>query len=190
MDSFTLHETESDDELNHKQVSVISQLPAPKPISELDAAATKLQKVYKGYITRKNLADCADVVEQLWFKALDFVVLKKCYVSFFDDQDPDTADVYSWDTARRTRAPQVGDKDSSKEEKMQEILQPSLEETDPHQRYGHNLRVYYNFWFESQSTQPFFYWLDEGDGKDINLEKCPRNILQQLTGKPSMTSTI
>jgi predicted transcriptional regulator len=39
--------------------------------------------------------------------------------------------------------------------------------------------MYYDIWFESQSTQPFFYWLDVGDGKEINLEKCPRNTVLQ-----------
>lgn len=39
---------------------------SPKPAIEREAAATRLQKVYKSYRTRRNLADCAVVVEELW----------------------------------------------------------------------------------------------------------------------------
>lgn len=35
--------------------------------SELEVAAIKVQKAYKGYRTRRSLADCAVVVEELWF---------------------------------------------------------------------------------------------------------------------------
>ncbi|KAJ0803999.1 putative IQ domain-containing protein IQM [Helianthus annuus] len=150
---------------------------SPRPVSELNAAATTVQKIYKSYRTRRNLADCAVVVEELWWKALDFAALDRSSVSFFNVEKHETA-VSRWARAR-TRAAKVG-KGLSKNEKAQKLaLQHWLEAIDPRHRYGHNLHMYYDIWFLSESCQPFFYWLDVGDGKEVNVEKCPRPTLQR-----------
>jgi hypothetical protein len=48
---------------------------------------------------------------------------------------------------------------------------------DPRHRYGHNLHLYYDIWFQSSSTEPFFYWLDIGGGREIHHPSCPRSKL-------------
>ncbi|KAL0717145.1 hypothetical protein Bca4012_066467 [Brassica carinata] len=120
--------------------NVISVLDPSNPKHE---AAIKLQKVYKSFRTRRKLADCAVLVEQSWWKLLDFAELKRSSISFFEIEKHETA-------------------------------------IDPRHRYGHNLHFYYNKWLHSQSREPFFYWLDIGEGKEVNIvEKCPRLKLQQ-----------
>ncbi|KAE8657496.1 Detected protein of unknown function [Hibiscus syriacus] len=74
--------------------------------AKLNAAATKLQKFYRSYRTRRNLADCAVVVEELWWKALEFAALRRSSVSFFNSNKSETA-VSRWARAR-TRAAKVG----------------------------------------------------------------------------------
>ncbi|GMJ13985.1 hypothetical protein like AT3G58480 [Hibiscus trionum] len=139
-------------------------------------AALRLQKVYKSFRTRRQLADCAVVAEQKWWKLLDFAELKRSSISFFEVEKQETA-LSRWSRARR-RAAKVG-KGLSKDEKARQMaLQHWLEAIDPRHRYGHNLQFYYAMWLHCESQQPFFYWLDIGDGKEVSLEKCPRSKLQ------------
>ncbi|XP_052880585.1 IQ domain-containing protein IQM2-like [Gossypium arboreum] len=152
------------------------QSPVFDPSNPQHEAAIRLQKVYKSFRTRRKLADCAVLVEQTWWKLLDFAELKRSSISFFDIGKHETA-ISRWSRAR-TRAAKVG-KGLSKNEKAQKLaLQHWLEAIDPRHRYGHNLHSYYNQWLHSQSKEPFFYWLDIGEGKEVNIEKCPRSKLQ------------
>ncbi|CAL8100929.1 unnamed protein product [Prunus armeniaca] len=112
----------------------------------------------------------------MW-QALDFAALKRSSVSFYNTEKHESAES-RWARAR-TRAAKVG-KGLCKDEKAQKLaLQHWLEAIDPRHRYGHNLQFYHDVWSDCRSIQPFFYWLDVGDGKDTNLKKCPRAVLQR-----------
>lgn len=54
-----------------------------------------------------------------------------------------------------------------------------LEIVDDKHRYGTNLKWYHKAWNESDTDQNFFQWLDQGDGKDLDLEQCPRTRLDK-----------
>ncbi|WJZ88444.1 hypothetical protein VitviT2T_007742 [Vitis vinifera] len=140
-------------------------------------AALKLQKVYKSFRTRRKLADCAVLIVQNWWQLLDFAELKHSSISFFEIEKHESA-ISRWSRAR-TRAAKVG-KGLSKSDRAQKLaLQHWLEAIDPRHRYGHNLHFYYVQWLHCQSREPFFYWLDIGEGREVNIEKCPRSKLQQ-----------
>ncbi|KAG4991147.1 hypothetical protein JHK82_024647 [Glycine max] len=145
--------------------------------NQWNQAALRLQKVYKSFRTRRQLADCAVLAEQRWWKALDFAELKRSSISFFDIEKPETA-ISRWSRASK-RAAKVG-KGLSKDMKARKLaLQHWLEAIDPRHRYGHNLQFYYVKWLRCDSYQPFFYWLDIGDGKEVQSDRCTRTKLQQ-----------
>ncbi|VVB05518.1 unnamed protein product [Arabis nemorensis] len=133
-------------------------------------AAVKVQKVYRSYRTRRRLADSVVVAEELWWQAMDYARLNHSTISFFDYSRPETA-VSRWN--------RVG-KGLSIVDKAQKLaFQHWIEAIDPRHRYGHNLHLYYEVWCKADAGQPFFYWLDVGGGKDLDLKECPRSKLKQ-----------
>lgn len=58
-------------------------------------------------------------------------------------------------------------------------LQYFLEMVDLKHRYGSNLRTYHEEWKKSDTKENFFYWLDYGEGKQVELAACPRERLDR-----------
>jgi len=58
-------------------------------------------------------------------------------------------------------------------------LQYFLEMVDLQHRYGSNLRTYHEEWKRSDTNENFFYWLDYGEGKNMDLATCPRERLDR-----------
>ena len=58
-------------------------------------------------------------------------------------------------------------------------LQYFLEMVDQKHRYGSNLRKYHAYWKTQDTNQSFFYWLDQGDGKDVDLPERSRARLDK-----------
>ncbi|KAH0172965.1 hypothetical protein KCU67_g1506, partial [Aureobasidium melanogenum] len=54
-----------------------------------------------------------------------------------------------------------------------------LEMVDQKHRYGSSLRKYHKVWQESDTKENFFYWLDFGSGKDVDLPERPRTRLDE-----------
>lgn len=46
-------------------------------------------------------------------------------------------------------------------------------------RYGANLRTYHEEWKKSATNENFFYWLDEGEGRLLDVAGCPRERLDR-----------
>ncbi|CAL4895222.1 unnamed protein product [Urochloa decumbens] len=165
---------------HHHQSPLAAARTQPPEESEMrsplhEAAATTVQKMFKGHRTRRSLADCAIVVEELWWKLYDQASLDRKSVSFFTGAKQETA-ASRWVRAGK-RIAKVG-KGLSKDGKAQKLaLRHWLEAIDPRHRYGHNLHLYYDIWFRSSSTEPFFYWLDIGAGREIHHPSCPRTKL-------------
>ena len=58
-------------------------------------------------------------------------------------------------------------------------LEYFLEMVDEKHRYGSHLRAYHAKWKESETHENFFYWLDYGDGRSVEVPACSRETLER-----------
>ncbi|KAL9117339.1 MAG: hypothetical protein Q9187_006126 [Circinaria calcarea] len=54
-----------------------------------------------------------------------------------------------------------------------------LEMVDLKHRYGSHLRAYHAEWMKADTHENFFYWLDYGEGRNIDLQLCGRDRLDR-----------
>ncbi|KAK9985771.1 hypothetical protein SO802_030722 [Lithocarpus litseifolius] len=138
-------------------------------------AAVKMQNMYRSFRDRRKLADT--LIAELWGHAIDFAILNISTTFFFECLNERSSNT-RW-TRIGFNASMVGRGFSEDDEAQILAFQHWIEAIDPRHRYGSCLRLYFNQWYRSNVGQPFFYWLDHGAGKEIDLTDCPRKKLKK-----------
>ena len=93
--------------------------------------------------------------------------------------DSDADDHQKSEKKKLARKRKEEDKARRKQESKMMGLQYFLEMVDLKHRYGANLRVYHEEWKRAETNENFFYWLDHGEGKNVDIEAMPREILDR-----------
>lgn len=78
------------------------------------------------------------------------------------------------------RRQKLAEKQERNKSAKQMDLSYFLEMIDVKHRYGSNLRKYHAEWKSRPTNENFFYWLDYGEGEDVEVEKCSRERLENM----------
>jgi hypothetical protein len=116
--------------------------------------------------------------ERCRWNAVDAVILLQNTEHYYAYKKNSCNASSNWSRLQK-KAAKVGKGLSRDSKALKLALQHWLEAVDPQHRYGHNLQPYYNTWLNCNTNEPFFYWLDVGEGRDLDLPECLRSKLQK-----------
>ncbi|GAA5989117.1 hypothetical protein JCM11641_007602 [Rhodosporidiobolus odoratus] len=171
-----------------------------------EAAATSIQKGYRAHVERREGEGRNLTTSQRWKDGMRQRKLSAAGREQKEGKNDATsrwrrAEVYTSKISEgKSAAAQQGQEgEPSAEEEMQRLgrtdkerrkikeergeaknmeAQYWLEMVDKKHRYGTNLKYYHQKWNEEDTKENFFTWLDEGAGKELDLEQCPRSRLE------------
>ena len=96
-----------------------------------------------------------------------------------DDDTNSGSDVIAETDEERAKLREQKQKQKREREQYAKVmgLEYFLEMVDHKHRYGSSLRHYHTEWQKADTNENFFYWLDYGKGKHVDLEDRPRSRL-------------
>ncbi|EFY95513.1 IQ calmodulin-binding motif protein [Metarhizium robertsii] len=117
---------------------------------------------------------------QKWKKA-SLVARRAGHDDSDSESDSDEGDLEGMTSEEKAAAKERRVKATAKRRQAARMLglQYFLEMVDSKHRYGSNLRMYHEEWKKSDTKENFFYWLDYGEGRFIELDTCPRDRLER-----------
>ncbi|OQE13827.1 hypothetical protein PENFLA_c043G02771 [Penicillium flavigenum] len=170
-------------------------------VIDKEQAAQTVQRIYRGYRTRRELRGLGLAASTRWVEAFREAQWHQLHRPPEPRVSPSTD---SFNQARRNwqraisvarrvggddRVSEVSPSTGTRSEHNTEIesgttakmmdLQYFLEMVDLKHRHGSNLRSYHMYWRNSASKENFFYWLDYGEGKNVELPQCSRDRLEK-----------
>ncbi|KAG0256237.1 hypothetical protein BG011_004658 [Mortierella polycephala] len=167
--------------------------------AKLESAATLIQSAYRGYQTRRELYGTALTASQKWRHLIDYSRAEyihkmdasdKCYMDQNQDRTstsgPGSPNDLNEKLLTSPRSPTAswtwrragflgsrlgkGGSGVATDEALVLLTEHWLEMSDKEHRYGSNLK---------NTEQNFFFWLDKGEGKDVDLEERSRAKLDE-----------
>ncbi|KAF9904595.1 hypothetical protein EC991_002584 [Linnemannia zychae] len=161
-----------------------------EPATEAEAreqqkAATVIQSVYRGYQARRDLYGSALTTSQKWRYLIDHSRIELIHKrDALDHQAQDGSTQLPEDPNQSPSpiSPSCTPNDSRTRWawRRAEFLSSRLAKGSRSVSTEETLvLVYHKYWLEQDTTQNFFYWLDKGDGKEVDIKEKPRAQLEE-----------